>query len=452
MAANYCEPCTARGIKLTASQWCTECEEDLCSDCTEVHRVQKISRNHHLVEIDICCKEFWPKNHQACRNVISIDIASKNSKQSQSFLDSEEQLSFILETLEKLRQNFKDNGSRINQEETQILKQIKILKENIIKKLEALEETLSKQISEKKDKYLTSFKRQEKYIMDLVNSLKAEKEALEFIRDHGSDKQMFVSIHSSTPVLHEIENKVKQLSETFAETSLIFIQSNQKKQIADFGSIELKETPCSFPFVPYKQCQSQVPVVLNHQKTSFTHLYNINMKGRFLQGVSGLTVSDNNRLICCDVQKKGVYFCDENEYQIAVSTPYDPWDIASIPGTTTAVLSSRYEPFIQFIDLGTRRIFKHIEVKQSGGYVIAATKDNIFVGTEKEIQVLDIQNVLSGHFERTVSLKHGQGPIGNISVSSNGNICYSNNHKIFCTTSDGEFFSFLFVTFPSWTT
>ncbi|CAC5366279.1 unnamed protein product [Mytilus coruscus] len=128
IAAKYCEPCTARGKTPAAFQWCTECEEALCSECTEAHKVKKMSRRHHLVEIVkipnninishnlskhhnllfdyfcvdhdvLCCKEYLPKDHRACKNVTSIDIASKSSKQSQSFLDYEEQLSYILEKL-----------------------------------------------------------------------------------------------------------------------------------------------------------------------------------------------------------------------------------------------------------------------------------------------------------------------------------------------------------------
>ncbi|CAC5362651.1 unnamed protein product [Mytilus coruscus] len=462
MTSNYCEPCTARGMTPTASKWCTECEEALCFDCTEVHRVQKMSRNHHLVEIGkipekvnlshncskhqhlpfdyfcvdhdvICCKECWPKNHQTCKNVTSIDIASKNSKQSQSFLDSEEQLRFILEALKKLSKNCKDNGSRINKEETQILKQIKTMKENVIKQLEALEESLLKQLTEKKDKYVTSLKRQEKRIGDLVNSTKAQKESLEFVRDHGSEKQAFVSIHSSKPVLDEIENKVKQLTESFADTSLTFVESGSKEKLADLGSIEIKETPCFSPFVPYKQQQSQVPVVPKRQIYSFTHIYDIDVKGEKLEGVTGITVSDNNTLIFCDVNTSKVYFCDENDsYQSSIISPYQPWDISAIPGTMTAVMSSRYEPFIQFVAIKRRRISKEIAVELSNCFGIDATKDNIFIGPRENIQVLD----LSGNIQRTVKDKYGQDNSGYILVCPNGNICYSSGNAVHCITLD----------------
>ncbi|XP_071121480.1 tripartite motif-containing protein 2-like [Mytilus edulis] len=464
MAAKYCEPCTARGMTPTASQWCTECEEALCSDCTEAHRVQKMSRNHHLVQMDnipkqihvsyncpkhqqlpfdyfcvdhdvICCKECWPKNHQTCKNVTSIDIASKNSKQSQSFLDSEEQLRFILETLEKLSKNCKDNESRINADDEKILKQIKTIKENVIKQLKALEETLLKQLAEKKDKYVTSLKRQDRSIKDLSNSTKAQKESLEFFRDHGSEKQAFVSIRSSKPILDEIENKVKQLIESFANISLTFVESGSKEKLTDLGTIEIKETPCSFPFSPYKQRQSQVPVVLKRQITSFTHFYDVDTKGEKLRGVTGMTVSDNNTLVFCDVNTSKVYFCDDNDtYQSSIISPYKPWDISTIPGTTTAVMSSKYEPYIQFIDISNRRLLYKIEVKGSKNSGIAATKDHISISTNAEMQVLDV----SGKFKSNICLEGKILALSYICVCSNGNICFSSQDTVYCITSDGD--------------
>ncbi|CAG2256372.1 unnamed protein product [Mytilus edulis] len=83
-----------------------------------------------------------------------------------------------------------------------------------------------------KKKYVTGIQRQEKEISDLVTSSKSEKEGLEFVRDHGSDKQTFVSIHSSKPVLDEIENKVKQLADSFVDASFVLVGSNKARNIA----------------------------------------------------------------------------------------------------------------------------------------------------------------------------------------------------------------------------
>lgn len=464
MEDKFCEPCTARGRNPTAFQWCAECEEALCSECTEAHRVQKITRNHHLVDIskipksinrsyncsehehlpfdyfcvdhdEIGCKECMSQNHRACKNTSFIELASKDSKRSQSFIDSEEQLSLILEALENLNKSCKENDSRIKQQDTDIRKQISAIKEQIIKQLKSLEESLLQQLSETKDTNVSRLRQQEKDILDLITSSKAEKETLEFFRDHGSDKQAFVAIHSSKPIRDEIENKVKQLSESFMEISLIFVESVRKEHITDLGSIRLKKTHCSFQFVQHKQRQSQVPVVPKRKTSSFTHLYDIEMQGHSLVGVSGITILDDKRLVFCDVLASKVHVCDANDVLIySILSPYAPWDIAAIPGTTRAVMSSRNEPYIQFIDFNRREIIKQIEVHQSEGYGIAASNDSIFVGTEKEIHVLD----RNGMFKRTVPLKHGQGPIGYISYSSNGHIYYSNNDEVYCIALDGD--------------
>ncbi|CAC5366280.1 unnamed protein product [Mytilus coruscus] len=464
MAAKYCEPCTARGMNPTALKWCTECEEALCSECTEAHKVQKMSRSHHLVEIGkipnkidlscncskhqpltfdyfcvdhdvICCKECLSTDHRACKNVTSIDIASTSSKQSQSFLDYEEQLRFILEALGKLNINRKENSSRIEQEETQIRKQVAQTKEILIKRIEYFEESLLKQLTELKNKDITGIKQQEKDIGDLVTSTKAQKEALEFIRDHGSEKQAFISIHSSKPILDGIENKVKQLTESFVDTSLMFVGSVSEDILTDLGSIELKETPCLVSMVPYKQLQSQVPVVSSGKLRSLTYLNDIDMKGERLKTVSGMTITDNNKLIICDVTTRKIYFFNENNtYLSSISSPHQPWDIAAIPGTTTAVLSCRFEACVQFIDIDMRKISKQVEVNQSQGCGVDATKHNIYVGSKGNIHVLDLR----GNFKRTISMKNTEHYIDYISVCSNGNICYSITNEVCCITAEGD--------------
>ncbi|XP_076113691.1 uncharacterized protein LOC143081939 [Mytilus galloprovincialis] len=461
MAAQYCEPCTARGKTPSAFQWCTECEEALCSECTEAHKVQKMSRSHHLVEIGkipnkidlsyncskhqhlpfdyfcvdhdvICCKECLPKVHRACKNISSIDIASKRFKKSQSFLDFEEQLHFILETLDKMKKNRRENSSRLELEETKIRKEIAKAKENFIKRLESLEKSLLKQLTELNNKDMTVIKHHEKGIGELEASTKAQKEALEFVRDHCSEKQAFVSIHSSKPILDDIENKVKQLTESFVDTSLKFIEKQSKEYLTDIGSIELKETSCSISMVPYKQRQSQVPVVSKRHITSLTHLYNIDMKEK-LDTVTGITVSDNSTLIICDAGTNKVYFCDKNDaYQSSINSPHPPWDIAAIPGTTTAVMVCKSTPNI--IDIDRQQILKQVEVKQGECYGVAATKENIYIGSKGKIYVLDLR----GNFVRKIQLKNVDYYVNYISVCSNGNIYYSFNNEVHCITSDGK--------------
>jgi hypothetical protein len=42
--ATICDPCQSRNIVKTSVSWCMECEEELCSECTEYHTNLKITR------------------------------------------------------------------------------------------------------------------------------------------------------------------------------------------------------------------------------------------------------------------------------------------------------------------------------------------------------------------------------------------------------------------------
>lgn len=160
------------------------------------------------------------------------------------------------------------------------------------------------------------------------------------------------------------------------------------------------------------------------------------MKVEQLRGVTGITVSDNNTLLFCDLFTSNVYFCDKNDtYQSYITSSFQPWDISTIPGTTTAVMSSTYEPYIKFIDISNRKLLYKIEVKGSKQNVgIAATKDHIIIGQKGKMQVLDV----SGNFKRNIRLERSDGVVSYISVFSNGNICFLVNDEIHCVTSDGD--------------
>ena len=46
-----CGICEAQHIKKYADQWCPECDEGLCSDCENHHKMSKASRNHGAIPI-----------------------------------------------------------------------------------------------------------------------------------------------------------------------------------------------------------------------------------------------------------------------------------------------------------------------------------------------------------------------------------------------------------------
>ena len=51
--ATICDPCQTRDKSITSVSWCIECEEELCSECSEFHTTVKVARKHHVVDLKL---------------------------------------------------------------------------------------------------------------------------------------------------------------------------------------------------------------------------------------------------------------------------------------------------------------------------------------------------------------------------------------------------------------
>jgi hypothetical protein len=144
--ATICDPCQSRNMVNTSVSWCMECEEELCSECTEYHTNLKMARNHHVVDLklktsysallknpslvceqhkycqieyfcvdhdELCCRDCLAKTHKLCANTMSLDSASKGAKHSQLFSDCQEQLTSIRQTYKSILKYREENMSGI---------------------------------------------------------------------------------------------------------------------------------------------------------------------------------------------------------------------------------------------------------------------------------------------------------------------------------------------------
>ena len=180
MASIPCEPCTKRGNLKTSFRWCVNCEESLCTDCTENHQVMKLSASHHLIDISkkptetqmtaqsclkhdelpfeyfcvdhdvICCRECLVESHRTCTKAMSIDIASKGTKRSQSFIDSVQLIEQVLETVNEFTKDRREHIDSIDHEIKLVKEKITNAKQGWIIYLESLEKTLLENVRTKR--------------------------------------------------------------------------------------------------------------------------------------------------------------------------------------------------------------------------------------------------------------------------------------------------------------
>ncbi|CAG2253947.1 unnamed protein product [Mytilus edulis] len=177
-----CEPCKALAKNSTPIHYCVNCEEALCLDCTEHHRVQKISRSHEVLDIgmrpkhmnisdqrcskhgnlpfeyfciehdSLCCKECQVESHRSCQKIMSIDIASKGIKSSQSFIDAKELIEHISMAIPLISFDRHTLIESIETEASVVKNEIMKLKEEAISHIESLEKSLIEDLKQKKEK------------------------------------------------------------------------------------------------------------------------------------------------------------------------------------------------------------------------------------------------------------------------------------------------------------
>ena len=124
-----CGVCNLRSIAKPSVLWCHDCDEGLCTDCTEHHGLSKGTRDHTTVPtaeyqtlpaniISVaqfcnvhkekyqtfcrkhdcpCCRRCVIEHHNKCEHLSAIDDVIQNVKTSNAFSELEQKLTEITE-------------------------------------------------------------------------------------------------------------------------------------------------------------------------------------------------------------------------------------------------------------------------------------------------------------------------------------------------------------------
>jgi hypothetical protein len=367
---------------------------------------------------------------------MSIDIASKGAKRSQSFIDSTKLIKHVLETVNEFTKDRREHIESLNNEIKQVKDRITHVKQRWISYLESLETTLLENLQKQKDKVVATVQEEMLETKQIEEHIIKQKDAFEFVEKHGSDKQAFLLTQTLKTDLSNVEEKVATLTEKAKYSTFKFEANEPCDTMKSIGSISIVENPCEITLVPVQKRQSQMAVVGRHQMSSFIHDCDIVLKSRHGKvDIDGITVIDNDMIVLCDSNtSRLLVYNDNNQYQYQIKTKYIPNDIATIPGTNMVVVSSIDSDYIQFIDIVRKKVYKEIKItgSQSGG--VSASNTNIFVAGKGLIHVLDHQ----GHSVRKIKMKSENRTPWYITICNSGNICYSNNVSLYCIKPDGE--------------
>ncbi|CAG2218838.1 unnamed protein product [Mytilus edulis] len=132
-SGTYCDICQSRHISKAAEEYCPVCEEALCSDCKDHHKLAKATKTHQVISIDeynklpafireikqqcdehgdkfeffcpthneLCCKRCITTTHNECKECKVIeDFVDKYSKSSAALDEYEQTLKDVGENIQ----------------------------------------------------------------------------------------------------------------------------------------------------------------------------------------------------------------------------------------------------------------------------------------------------------------------------------------------------------------
>ncbi|CAG2201992.1 unnamed protein product [Mytilus edulis] len=326
-SASFCDPCSEADKSLTATKYCSDCEERLCTDCAESHCRFKAFKSHHVIDLSsigsnilmsakkncnvhsemildyyctdheiVCCRACISNEHRLCQNVLPLELASKDVRKSALFNDVMEDMTHLITTLNALDNNRQSNLQSIEKSKSTITKQIRAVKSKFLKQIDDLERELTTSLSSLQRKHEMEINKQKQEISQVLVNVIENKNEMDFLRAHGSKNQLFIFLRQQVTNIHSAEAKIQQIVSDSQEFDITFDEKKDVK-LESLGSLLEFVQPCQVQYKPKKFQQAQIKAepmknILGFEKDTVLKL-NTNVVKRLFS----VSVTDNNKLL-----------------------------------------------------------------------------------------------------------------------------------------------------------
>ena len=419
-SADLCDPCLESNKTVHAETYCSECEQKLCAECTESHRRFKSLKSHHVIDLSsigprippsskinceihtdvqidyfcsqhdvICCRVCLSDSHRSCETVIPLDFASKDVKNSSFLSDTLKEQDYMTETLKKMEENRDENQKLLKQKKSLIIKQISAAKSKVRKYLDDIEERLITEVASVQEKNEEKINREKHEISQLTSVLKDNKQELEFLKDHGSNNQLFLVLRKQITSIQKTDKKIHDMTSAINEIDMEF-EEIKNVNIETIGSLSQITRPCP---IKYKSMKVQHPQVQQDRRQTLTKFIKegeVKLKHGEQYLLTDMAVTSDNKLLLCNFHpshRKVYIYKDYKTYEDEISFTSRPYCITVVPCTDKAVVTLPCEGSIQFINTTNNTKNKKIKIEVCGG--VTAVKDKIYIGGEDKVLILN---------------------------------------------------------------
>ena len=419
-----CGPCSEKNKRLAAEKYCSDCEKKLCTECTEWHLRCGEFRSHHVIDLSsvgsrippsskinceihtdvqidhfccqhdvVCCRACLSDSHRSCESVLPLNFASKDVKNSSLLSDTLEEQDYMTETLQKMEENRDENRKLLKQKKSLIIKQISAAKSKVLKYLDDIEKRLIIEVGSVQETHEEKINKEKHDICQLKSILKDNKQELEFVKDHGSNNHLFLSLRKQITIIQKTDKKIHDMSSANNEIDMEF-KEIKNVNIETIGSLSQITRPCPIKYKSMKAQHQQVKLDRSQTLTEFIKEDEVKLKRGVHHYLTDMAVTSDNKLLLCNYLSSRVYiYKDYKTYEDEISFTSPPFCITVVPCTDKAVVTLQDEYSIQFINTTNNTKDNKINIGEWCGGV-TAVKDNIYIGGGGKVIILNTDGSL----------------------------------------------------------
>ena len=174
----------------------------------------------------------------------------------------------------------------------------------------------------------------------ITSILKDNKQELEFLKNHGSNNQLFLVLRKQITIIQKTDKKIHDMTSAINEIDMEF------EEIKNFniGSVSQITRPCPIKYKSMKVQHIQVQQDRRKPLTEFRKESEVNLKYGEQYNLISMAVTSDNKLLLCNYKSSHprVYKCiykDYKTYEEEISFTSSPYCITVVPCTDKAVVT-----------------------------------------------------------------------------------------------------------------
>jgi hypothetical protein len=288
-----------------------------------------------------------------------------------------------------MSENRDENRKLLKQKKSLIINQISAAKSKVLKYLDDIERLIT-EVGSVQEKNEEKINREKHEICQLTSILKDNKQELEFLKDHGSNNQLFLTLRKQITSIQKTDNKIHNMTSAINEIDMEF-EEIKNVNIETIGSLSQITRPCP---IKYKSMKVQHPHVQQDRRQTLTEFIKegkVNLKHGEQYDLRDMAVTSDNKLLLCNdlpSHPKVYIYKDYKTYEDEISFNSGPCCITVVPCTDKAVVTLPCEKSIQFINTTNNTKDNKINIGEwcEG---VTAVKDKIYLGGDSKVLILN---------------------------------------------------------------